>query len=69
MTRERYVELFQSRGGELVASAFDPDSGAFMFICVHSTEAGPACGGIRLRQYGSPVDALEDGMRLSAAIH
>lgn len=35
------------------------------FIAVHSTELGPAAGGLRMRPYASEADALEDVLRLS----
>src|SRR4029450_6797680 len=39
-----------------------------MFVCVHSTRLGPACGGTRMKSYAEPGDALRDGLRLSGAI-
>ena len=63
-----YGELLRSWGGELVASSYDADTDAFMFICVHSTVRGPATGGIRMKAYESPEDALRDGLRLSSAM-
>ncbi|WP_394828910.1 Glu/Leu/Phe/Val dehydrogenase dimerization domain-containing protein [Pendulispora albinea] len=62
------AELYRGWGGELVASCYDEGTGAFMFICVHSTVRGPAAGGIRLKAYDSPGDGLRDGMRLSRAM-
>ena len=35
------------------------------FIAVHSTQLGPAAGGLRMRPYASEADALEDVLRLS----
>ena len=63
-----YGDLLRSWGGELVASSYDADADAFMFICVHSTLRGPAGGGIRMKAYDSAEDALADGMRLSSAM-
>ena len=63
-----YRELFRSWGGEMVATSYDAKADAFMFICVHSTARGPAAGGIRMKPYDSPEDALRDGMRLSTAM-
>jgi leucine dehydrogenase len=65
---QRYEELLRDWDGELVASRFDLQTGAFLYICVHSTLRGPAAGGIRLKSYGSPLEALRDGMRLSSAM-
>src|SRR6266508_1964243 len=39
-----------------------------MFVCVHSTRLGPACGGTRLKSYAEPAEALRDGLRLSGAM-
>src|SRR4029077_3078307 len=46
----------------------DAESGAWMFVCVHSTVRGPAGGGTRMRGYPAPADGLADAMRLSAAM-
>src|SRR5687768_9180888 len=54
--------------GESVLSTYDAATGAWIFICVHSTSRGPAAGGIRMRTYDSPDEALHDGLRLSAAM-
>jgi leucine dehydrogenase len=54
--------------GEHAAIRFDPESGAWMFVCVHSTARGPAGGGTRMRVYPSPADGLADAMRLSGAM-
>ncbi|MBA3365732.1 MAG: Glu/Leu/Phe/Val dehydrogenase, partial [Actinobacteria bacterium] len=35
---------------------------------LHSTRLGPAGGGTRMKVYGTPAEALEDAMRLSAAM-
>ncbi|MEP2717033.1 Glu/Leu/Phe/Val dehydrogenase dimerization domain-containing protein [Pseudophaeobacter sp.] len=35
------------------------------FIALHSTQLGPAAGGLRMRPYASEADALEDVKRLS----
>ena len=47
---------------------FDRESGAWMFVCVHSTVLGPAGGGTRLRVYPRPGDGLADAMQLSQAM-
>jgi glutamate dehydrogenase/leucine dehydrogenase len=63
-----FEELLQSWDGEEAVVRFDRESGAWMFICVHSTARGPACGGTRLRVYPTPADGLADAMRLSQAM-
>ncbi|PWU22987.1 MAG: hypothetical protein C5B48_09415 [Candidatus Rokuibacteriota bacterium] len=54
--------------GEHAVVRHDPESGAWMFVCVHSTLRGPAGGGTRMRVYPAPPDGLADAMRLSAAM-
>ena len=61
-------ELFDDWDGEMVATRYDRDARAWMFVCVHSTQLGPAAGGTRMKPYASPYDALRDGMRLSSAM-
>jgi leucine dehydrogenase len=54
--------------GEHAVVRHDAESGAWMFVCVHSTVRGPAGGGTRMRVYPAPPDGLADAMRLSAAM-
>ncbi len=54
--------------GELVATAFEPDTDAWLFVGLHSTVLGPGFGGTRLKVYPAPEDALRDVTRLSAAM-
>ena len=54
--------------GEHAVVRFDPESGAWIFVCVHSTARGPAGGGTRMRVYPAPADGLADAMRLSGAM-
>jgi glutamate dehydrogenase/leucine dehydrogenase len=54
--------------GEHAVVRFDPESGAWIFVCVHSTARGPAGGGTRMRVYPDPADGLADAMRLSGAM-
>lgn len=61
-------DLLQRWDGESVSIHRDPESGAWMIVCVHSTALGPAAGGTRMKHYASPTDALRDGMRLSEAM-
>ena len=50
---------------EAVCRVEDPASGLTGFIAIHSTQLGPAAGGLRMRPYASESDALEDVLRLS----
>jgi leucine dehydrogenase len=61
-------ELLEGWDGEEVAVRFDRDLATWMFVCVHSTRLGPACGGTRMKSYAGPGDALRDGLRLSGAM-
>jgi leucine dehydrogenase len=63
-----FEELLRSWDGEEVALRYDEPTGAWMFVCVHSTVLGPGAGGTRMKVYAEPHDALRDGLRLSAAM-
>jgi leucine dehydrogenase len=63
-----FEELLRAWDGEEVAVRFDPPTGTWMFVCVHSTILGPAAGGTRMKVYAEPHQALEDGLRLSRAM-
>jgi leucine dehydrogenase len=63
-----FEELLREWDGEEAVVRFDRTSGAWMFVCIHSTVLGPAGGGTRMRVYGEPSDGLADAMRLSAAM-
>jgi leucine dehydrogenase len=58
-------DLIRSWDGEEVALHYDQPSGAWMFVCLHSTKRGPAGGGTRMKVYETPADGLADAMRLS----
>ncbi|HTZ06312.1 MAG TPA: Glu/Leu/Phe/Val dehydrogenase dimerization domain-containing protein [Gaiellaceae bacterium] len=63
-----FEELLRGWDGEEAVVRFDRESGAWMFVCIHSTVRGPAGGGTRLRVYPTPADGLADALRLSAAM-
>lgn len=63
-----FEELLESWDGETVVVHQDRESGAWIFICVHSARRGPAAGGTRMKVYGAPPEGLQDAMRLSAAM-
>jgi len=63
-----FEDLVEAWDGETVVTRRDRESGAWIFICIHSTRLGPAGGGTRMKLYASPGEALEDAMRLSAAM-
>ena len=63
-----FEELLRGWDGEETVIRFDEPSGAWIFVCVHSTALGPAGGGTRMRVYDRPADGLADAMRLSQAM-
>ena len=63
-----FEALLERWDGEEAVIRYDRDSGAWMFVCVHSTALGPAGGGTRLRVYETPGDGLADALRLSQAM-
>jgi leucine dehydrogenase len=63
-----FERLLADWDGEHAVVRHDPESGAWIFVCVHSSERGPAAGGTRMRVYPTPPDGLGDAMRLSEAM-
>jgi leucine dehydrogenase len=63
-----FEDLLAGWDGEHAVVRFDPESGGWMFVCVHSTARGPAGGGTRMRVYPAPAEGLADAMRLSGAM-
>lgn len=61
------VELTQIQTGEheQVLRVQDADSGLTGIIAIHSTQLGPAAGGLRMRAYPNEAAAMEDALRLS----
>jgi len=63
-----FEELLDSWDGEQAVIHRDRESGGWIFICMHSTQLGPAAGGTRLKVYETPAEGLRDAMRLSAGM-
>jgi leucine dehydrogenase len=63
-----FESLLAGWDGEHVVIRHDEESGAWMFVGLHSTALGPAVGGTRMRVYPTPADGLRDVLRLSAAM-
>jgi leucine dehydrogenase len=63
-----FESLLAGWEGEHAVVRHDAESGAWIFVCVHSTVLGPAGGGTRLRVYPDPADGLADALRLSGAM-
>jgi len=51
-----FEQLLEAWDGEEAIIRYDRESGAWIFVCVHSTALGPAGGGTRLRVYETPSD-------------
>ena len=63
-----FEDLLERWDGEHAVVRYDAPSGAWMLVCLHSTQLGPAMGGTRLKSYATPAEALEDAMRLSSGM-
>ena len=63
-----FEDLLRRWDGEHAVVRHDAETGTWMLVCIHSTALGPAMGGTRLKQYGEPAEALEDGLRLAAGM-
>jgi leucine dehydrogenase len=63
-----FEKLLERWDGETAVIHRDHETGAWMFVCIHSTRRGPAGGGTRMKVYERPADGLDDAMRLSAAM-
>jgi len=68
LPRVDFESLLAAWDGEQAVVRHDAGSGAWIFVCIHSTVLGPAGGGTRLRVYETPADGLADAMRLSEAM-
>lgn len=60
-------QLSQS-GHKKVVFCNDPDTGLKAIIAIHDTTLGPALGGVRMWNYASEAEALEDVLRLSKSM-
>jgi leucine dehydrogenase len=63
-----FEDLLRRWDGEHAVVRHDAETGTWTLVCIHSTVLGPAMGGTRLKQYGEPAEALEDGLRLAAGM-
>lgn len=60
--------LLRQWDGENVVVRYDQQTGAWLFIAIHSTLAGPAAGGTRMKVYPDWTDGLQDALRLAEAM-
>ena len=59
------LEYMKKYGHENIFLCQDEKADFMAVIAIHSTILGPAAGGIRMWQYASEMDAIEDALRLS----
>lgn len=50
---------------ERVVEFKDESLGLLGYVAIHSTQRGPAAGGVRMRPYSHPAEALKDALRLA----
>jgi len=65
MLKVRHLNI---KGFETVVVGKDPSSGFHGMIAVHSTQLGPALGGIRMWPYRHEKQGLQDVLRLATAM-
>src|SRR6185437_8510253 len=58
-------EQMQKYNYERVVFCQDKESGLKAIIALHSTVLGPSLGGVRMWNYASEEEALQDALRLS----
>lgn len=63
-----FEHLLAGWDGEHAVVRHDAESGAWIFVCIHSSVRGPGAGGTRMRVYPTPADGLADAMLLSGAM-
>lgn len=62
------LECIQASDHEQLLFTRDRDTGLRAIIAIHDTTRGPGLGGIRIREYDSEADAIDDVLRLSQAM-
>ncbi|MFN0257005.1 Glu/Leu/Phe/Val family dehydrogenase [Pedobacter ureilyticus] len=62
------LEQLSQSGHKKVVFCNDPDTGLKAIIAIHDTTLGPALGGVRMWNYNSEAEALEDVLRLSKGL-
>lgn len=65
MSRKSIRKDIQVEGYERVLHIVDEETGLDAFMAIHNTKLGPAIGGIRLYEYKSEEDHLNDALRLA----
>jgi leucine dehydrogenase len=68
LTEFDLLEPLRSGGFERLVVCNDTRVGLHAIIAIHSTQLGPANGGVRMLPYGSFTEAARDAMRLAQAM-
>ena len=61
-------EIFEQWGGDTLITHLDKDTQSIILIAIHSSQIGPAAGGLRMKKYASLDDAVTDVLNLSKAM-
>src|SRR6266702_8948376 len=61
-------DLMQQENFEAIHFFQEKTSGLKAVIAIHDTTLGPAAGGIRMWNYGSEKEAIQDAIRLAQAM-
>jgi len=61
-------EAMEQWGGETLITHMDKDSQSIILIAIHSSQIGPAAGGLRMKKYKNLEDAVTDVLKLSQAM-
>lgn len=59
------ITILDAPEHERVVEFKDTALGLFGYVAIHSTQRGPAAGGVRMRPYGHAAEALQDALRLA----
>jgi leucine dehydrogenase len=61
-------EIMEKWGGETLIIHLDKDTQSIILIAIHSSQIGPAAGGLRMKKYKNLEDAITDVLNLSQAM-
>ena len=61
----RILEYMAQHGHKKMVLCNDRDTGLRAIIAIHSTQLGPATGGLRMRPYATEEEAMLDALRLA----
>ncbi|MGV3545894.1 MAG: Glu/Leu/Phe/Val family dehydrogenase [Pedobacter sp.] len=64
-SNQSILEQLSQSGHKKVVFCNDPTTGLKAIIAIHDTTLGPALGGVRMWNYNTEAEALEDVLRLS----